>query len=109
MPVTIEYQEESLRAALSGEIDHHSARELRIQIDDAISRAVPQKLIMDFSAVTFMDSSGIGLIMGRYKQMSVYGGSLQITGLGAQQRKVMRLAGLDKLCSFDQAQKTAGE
>ena len=107
MPVAIEYREESLRAALSGEIDHHSAKELRMQIDDAISRAVPQKLIMDFSAVTFMDSSGIGLIMGRYKQMAVYGGTLVISGLGPQQRTVMRLAGLDRLCFFEQAEETA--
>lgn len=107
MPVAIEYQEESLRAALSGEIDHHSAKELRMQIDDAITRAVPQKLVMDFSAVTFMDSSGIGLIMGRYKQIAVYGGSLTISGLGLQQRKVMRLAGLDRLCTFEQAEQTS--
>ncbi|MCI8622186.1 MAG: anti-sigma factor antagonist [Provencibacterium sp.] len=102
MPVAIEYLDENLRAALSGEIDHHSAKELRAQIDDAITRAVPQKLVMDFSAVTFMDSSGIGLVMGRYKQVAVYGGTLSITGLGVQQRKVMRLAGLDKLCSFEE-------
>lgn len=102
MPVTMEYQEESLRAALSGEIDHHSARQLREELDAAISRAIPQELVLDFSGVSFMDSSGIGLIMGRYKQMAVYGGSLTVTGLGPQQRKVMRLAGLDKLCRFEE-------
>ncbi|TCL42481.1 STAS domain-containing protein [Harryflintia acetispora] len=102
MPVTIEYRDEALMARLQGEIDHHSAQGLREQIDDAISRAIPQKLVMDFTDVTFMDSSGIGLIMGRYRQMSVYGGKVAIAGLSTQQKKVMRLAGLDKLVSFEE-------
>lgn len=102
MPVAIEYGEESLRALLSGEIDHHSSKPIREEIDDAISRVIPTKLTMDFAGVLFMDSSGIGLVMGRYKQMSVYGGKLALTGLNVQQKKVMRLAGLDRLCSFEE-------
>lgn len=103
MPVDLEYQEETVRANLSGEIDHHSAKEIREQIDDAISRAIPRKLVMDFARVTFMDSSGIGLVMGRYKQMTVYSGDVILTGLGTQQKKVMRLAGLDHLVRFEEA------
>lgn len=102
MPVAIEYLDETLLASLSGEIDHHSARGIREQVDEAISRAIPQKLIMDFAHVTFMDSSGIGLLMGRYKQMSVYGGAVWVTGLNTQQKKVMRLAGLDRLVHFEE-------
>ena len=95
-------QEETVYAALSGEIDHHTAREIRESIDEAISRCVPRMLVMDFKGVTFMDSSGIGLILGRYKQMEVYGGSVTVTGLGMQQKKVMRLAGLDRLVRFEE-------
>ena len=102
MPVAIEYQDETMRARLSGEIDHHSSKEIREELDEAISRALPQKLVMDFTEVSFMDSSGIGLIMGRYKQISIFGGQLVIAGLSAQQKKVMRLAGLDRLCSFEE-------
>lgn len=100
MPVAIDYPDETVYAALSGEIDHHSARFLREEIDDAVSRAVPQRLVMDFSQVSFMDSSGIGLIMGRYRQISVYGGCLSICGMNTQQKKVLRLAGLDRLVDF---------
>lgn len=102
MPVAIEYQDETMRARLSGEIDHHSSKEIREELDEAISRALPQKLVMDFTEVSFMDSSGIGLIMGRYKQLSIFGGQLVIAGLSVQQKKVMRLAGLDRLCSFEE-------
>lgn len=109
MPVVLDYCEESLVARLSGEIDHHTARDIRMEIDDAISRAVPQRLVMDFTGVTFMDSSGIGLVMGRYNQISVYGGRVIIAGLGSQQKKVMRLAGLDRLVTFEEhAQSTSG-
>lgn len=101
VPVAIDYLDETVYASLSGEIDHHTSRMLRAKIDDAISRAVPQRLVMDFAHVTFMDSSGIGLIMGRYQQISVYGGRLSLSGLNTQQKKVMRLAGLDRLVDFE--------
>ncbi len=63
-----------LTAVLSGEIDHHSAREIRTEIDSTASKVKPRMLILDFSAVRFMDSSGIGLVMGRCKLMQVWDG-----------------------------------
>ena len=65
---------EFLTAALTGEIDHHTAALLRSKIDEQIDRRLPQKLILDFSGVGFMDSSGIGLILGRSKRMQAAGG-----------------------------------
>lgn len=82
---------------LTGELDHHAARQLRQQVDLAVERTRPQRLRLDFSDVSFMDSSGIGLIMGRYRLMQLEGGSLSVTGASERLRKVMRMAGLDKL------------
>ena len=82
---------------LSGELDHHAARDLRAQIDAAVERCKVKRLVLDFSEVGFMDSSGIGLIMGRYRLMQLEGGSLSVTGASERLRKVMRMAGLDKL------------
>ena len=62
-----------------------------------MERNRPQRLRLDFSDVSFMDSSGIGLIMGRYRLMQLEGGSLSVTGASERLRKVMRMAGLDKL------------
>ena len=89
-----------LRAVLSGEIDHHLAGDLRARIDDAIRREKPTALLLDFTDVTFMDSSGIGLVMGRYRLMREWGGETEITGANPSICKVMKLAGLDKLARF---------
>ena len=82
---------------LTGELDHHAARQLRQQVDLAVERTRPQRLRLDFSDVSFMDSSGIGLIMGRYRLMQLEGGTLVVTGASERLRKEMRLAGLDRL------------
>ena len=97
MPVIIDTEENTVIAHLSGEVDHHSAGELRSDIDLAIERHKPQKLILDFDGVTFMDSSGIGLVMGRYRALKPLGGCIVIENTGSQIKKVMRLAGLDRL------------
>ena len=82
---------------LSGELDHHAARSLRDQIDGAVDRTGAKRLRLDFEGVSFMDSSGIGLIMGRYRLMQLAGGQLYVTGASDRIRKIMRLAGLDRL------------
>lgn len=82
---------------LSGELDHHAARSLREQIDGAVDRTGAKQLRLDFEGVTFMDSSGIGLIMGRYRLMQLAGGRLSVTGTSERIQKIMRLAGLDRL------------
>lgn len=84
-------------ALLSGDLDHHTARLMRSEIDREISERHPIRLIIDFSAVTFMDSSGIGLIMGRYKLMSEQGGEIIVARPPAYIKKVLRLAGVDRL------------
>ena len=94
-----------LTAVLSGEIDHHAAREIRTEIDETASRVKPKKLIFDFSAVQFMDSSGIGLIMGRCKLLQMWGGSVVISGLQPKIEKIVSLAGLNQLCTISKGEK----
>ena len=71
---------------LSGELDHHAARSLRDQIDGAVDRTGAKRLRLDFEGVSFMDSSGIGLIMGRYRLMQLAGGQLYVTGASGLDR-----------------------
>ena len=97
MVIRIEAAADETTVWLSGELDHHAARELRRQVDLAVERNRPQRLRLDFSDVCFMDRSGIGLSMGRYRLMQLEGGSLSVTGASERLRKVMRMAGLDKL------------
>ena len=88
---------EGLTVWLSGELDHHAAREMREQIDGAIDRSSAKTVWLDFSGITFMDSSGIGLIMGRYRRMVSQGGALFVVGASDRLLRVMKLAGLEKL------------
>ena len=90
-----------MTAYIMGEIDHHSAKEIREEIDANIESLLPELLLLDFKDVTFMDSSGIGLVMGRYKLMRTIGGEVKVTNVSAHIKKVMRLAGLDKLAVIE--------
>ena len=103
MAVRIEALGQTVTAYLEGEIDHHSAREIRETIDRELESGNVKLLIMDFHDVTFMDSSGIGLVMGRYRQIKFYDGELQVVGTSSQIYKVMRVAGLDRLCLIERS------
>ena len=85
---------EVLYAYLAGEIDHDAAQSLRIQLDDALVSRAPQTMILDFGGVGFMDSSGVGLILGRQRSAHTLGTTLQIQHAPAQLRRVLQLAGI---------------
>lgn len=99
--VKIEFQDQTMIAYLSGEIDHHTAAEIRAAIDTRIEGAHPSLLILDFANISFMDSSGIGLVMGRYKLMKEIGGQILVTNPSFHIKRVMILAGLDRLAVID--------
>lgn len=106
MSVQITLSEESLTAYLSGEIDHHNAKGIREEIDETVQRAAPAELVLDFRDVGFMDSSGIGLVMGRYSLMQEMGGTLHVVNMSGHIAKVMRLAGLDRLAILENGGKS---
>lgn len=86
---------------LNGEIDHHTAREMRESIDAFIQTHNPQLMKMDFSGVTFMDSSGIGLVIGRYRTMSLLGGRLTVVNIPPHLQRIFKLSGITALKVFD--------
>lgn len=86
-----------LKIKLRGEIDHHSASSVRASIDSEIYQKRPRGLIMDMSAVNFMDSSGLGLIMGRYSVMNELGGEVIVTDPNPAIERIMTLAGMERL------------
>lgn len=100
MPVNIVLDQKNLIAYLSGDIDHHTAPALRESIDSAIEKNQPSVLKLDFKDVSFMDSSGVGLVMGRYKAAKMFGGVTQVLNLPDFAYKVMRLSGLEKIINF---------
>ena len=101
----IENTDRVLTVFLSGEIDHHTAAPMREKIDADIIKSTPSELILDFSGVTFMDSSGIGLIMGRHRLMLSLEGDLRLQGASPRMERMIRLAGLDKLPIWEEETK----
>lgn len=89
-----------LVVSLIGELDHHSAEEVRVKIDDRISRENIRKLVLDFSGVTFMDSSGIGVIIGRYKKISMRSGEVNIISVSKSIKRVFELSGIFKIIKY---------
>ena len=96
-----EVEEKSkLTAYISGEIDHHTAKYIRKEIDINVEKLIPADLYLDFSKVDFMDSSGIGLVMGRYKLQNQRGGKVFIQNPPPLIKKVMLVAGINKLAKI---------
>ena len=90
--VTFSSAGDTLVAYLSGEIDHHSAQYLRDEIDSVLQSRMPQTLVLDFSAVSFMDSSGVGLILGRARRMQAGEGRVVVQQPPEQIQKMLELA-----------------
>ena len=89
-----------LTVYLSGEIDHHNAAALRLEADEAIQLSAAKNIRFDFGDVTFMDSSGIGFILGRYRLADSYGANTEVVNLSGRLYSMMKLAGLEKLVTL---------
>ena len=98
--LTFDFNDGVLRVAIVGEINHHSAVFVRQEIDEKIKELRPQNLVLDLADAPFMDSSGFGLIMGRYQLMKDLGGTLAIANPSAGHQKIFELAGLNKLIKY---------
>ena len=92
-----------LTVVLTGEIDHHCAKNYINTIAAKIEAYTPQICILDFQEVTFMDSSGIAVVINALRIMTKIDGRLVLTGLNAQPMKVFRASGIDKLVEIKEA------
>ncbi len=97
-----------LHVKLKGDIDHHSAVSVRSGIDTLLYKTRPRRLYLDLSGVDFMDSSGLGLIMGRYALMKELGGDLIVCEPTAGVERVLKLAGLERVVRIERAKAEPG-
>ncbi|MBQ8184853.1 MAG: anti-sigma factor antagonist [Lachnospiraceae bacterium] len=79
------------------ELDHHTAEEVRVQADHLLKTEEIEKLVFDFSHTVFCDSSGIGMLMGRYKIMHALGGEIQAVHVGENIHRILQISGITKL------------
>lgn len=91
---------DSLVTKISGELDHHMAKAIRTETDKRIMRGNVKNLIFDFNDLHFMDSSGIGVVIGRYKLISSLGGKLTIISSKANVNKILNMSGIPKIANI---------
>ncbi len=103
MQFTSFLQDGRLTVALTGEIDHHRAKNYIQAISAKIEAYAPAVCVLDFQEVTFMDSSGIAVVINALRQMTNMGGKLILTGLQEQPKKVFRASGIEKIVEIKEA------
>lgn len=95
--ICFERKGRQLYAFIEGELDHDSTALMRAEIDNQLRDPVINELVIDLAGVSFMDSSGIGLILGRYRQMAARSGQLKISRPGKRTERMLALAGIYEL------------
>lgn len=103
MQFTSFLEEGRLTVALTGEIDHHCAREYIRSIGAKIEAYMPHVCVLDFRDVSFVDSSGIAVVINALRNMTQIEGRLLLTGLSPQPMRVFRASGIDKLVEIREA------
>ena len=97
-------QGKTLTVILNGELDHHNAVKFRTKIDSLIQSKKPMTLVLDLAHIDFMDSSGLGLIMGRYQNVQGYGGKLIVRNPSEAILKICRLSGIGRFVKIETKQ-----
>lgn len=85
---------DTLTVRLKGELDHGAADALRTELDEQIADRTVRRLVLDLKDLQFMDSSGVGFVIGRYKQMARRGGTVHVTHADARMDRIFQMSGL---------------
>ena len=100
MEINAKSADRNLLLELRGEIDHHGAKDAMRELELAVDAALPKKLVLDLSGVTFMDSSGIALILRAQQRMQLLDGSILVCNVPQQARRVLDAAGIGRLVTI---------
>ena len=101
MAIKCTESEGCLYAAIGGELDHHHARQVIDELECQIDAALPKSLILDFTTLSFTDSSGIAILIRAFRRMGQLGGTLTVQHTPEQARKVFFAAGLQRMIPFE--------
>ena len=100
MEMQVKSADRNLLLELSGELDHHGARNALRELELAVDAALPRLLVLDLTGVTFMDSSGIALILRAQQRMQLLDGSVLVRNVPSQARRVLDAAGIGRLVTI---------
>ncbi|SMO41085.1 anti-sigma F factor antagonist [Melghirimyces algeriensis] len=98
--VDVSHYHNVLLVRLSGELDHHTATDVRERIDRELSKGIYAHLVLNLSDLTFMDSSGLGVILGRYRQVTQMGGKMVLCSVQPSVYRLFELSGMLKILPF---------
>lgn len=99
MQVELVQHRNVLVTRLRGELDHHTSELVRIQLDEAIQKGQVNHVVLSLKDLAFMDSSGLGVILGRYKQIKGKGGKMVVCDMNPAVRRLFELSGMFKIVS----------
>ena len=107
MEITWKTSDHILLVKIQGDIDHHTCEKLRQQVDQAFEETNSRSILFSFAQVSFMDSSGIGVLIGRYKLVQRLGGKIAVSCPSQRVKEIFQLSALDKLFPFYETEEAA--
>ncbi|MFB6362572.1 anti-sigma F factor antagonist [Paenibacillus elgii] len=107
LQIELEHYRQTLVVRLQGELDHHTADAVKTRMEEAVMRGNVNHIIMSFKELTFMDSSGLGVILGRYKQITARGGKMVVCDLNPAVYRLLEMSGLFKILSIQDNERKA--
>ena len=93
-------EEKILLIEITEELDHHASEKIRRRVDYEIQRFMPKRVVFDFNRVVFMDSAGIGLLLGRYKTAKIYGGQVELINVSEKMKRIFEMSGILKIINI---------
>lgn len=107
MQLSFKITNKTLIVSVIGEIDHHSAEQAREKIDRHIDNNSIKNVLFDFAGVNFMDSAGIGVIIGRYKKIAPLGGKMAVVNVRPQIKRILEISGIPRISGLYDSLETA--
>jgi len=101
-------QEKTLFILLDEEIDQDTVDKIKRNIDDEIERYIPRKVVFDFSNITFMDSSGIGMLLGRYKLIKLIDAEMEIDNVSRTIKRIFDMSGIERIIKITSKKEEEG-
>lgn len=105
--IELEQHRKALIVRLKGELDHHTAEVLKARMEDAIERGDARNVVLSLKELSFMDSSGLGVILGRYRQISARGGKMVVCDVAPQLVRLFEMSGLFKIVRMEKNEQAA--
>ncbi|MFB6496774.1 anti-sigma F factor antagonist [Bacillus haynesii] len=107
--IDIYVKESVLCIRLTGELDHHTAETLRKQVSDQLEQSDIRHIVMNLADLSFMDSSGLGVVLGRYKEIKQLGGEMIVCAISPAVKRLFDMSGLFKIIRLEQSERRALE